>query len=373
MEVKKSIVSIKNITTFSMKMFFRDKRAIFFSLFLPLMIMSIFGVMNFDQATKVKIGIVDESGTEGTSRFTDSLKKIDILTVTEGDLNREKSDLEKGDLDMVLVLPKDFGMNVLESKVTGKPPQAQKLVLLYNEGKQESIIQTGTTVLNQVFDRYTHEVTKTPDLFTLDKQAIVSRNLTFVDFLLPGIVALSIMQMGIFGVVGSFVNWREKGIFRRLLATPVRPTAIIFGQVFTRLILSMLQVTVILLAGVIIFKVHIVGLPLIFLLALLGGTVFLNFGFAVSGIANSQNTVMVLANLIMMPQMFMSGVFFPRDALPDWLYTITAYFPLTYLADAMRNVMIEGKDLFQIWGDVLGLVVWAVVSFIIATRFFRWE
>ncbi len=371
--MNKSLSAIKTIVLYSIKMFFRDKTAIFFSLFLPLVIMSIFGVMNFGAASKVKMGIVDEAKSQATAPVVEGLKKVSNLEITENNLSIEKGELEKGNRDVVLILPKDFGKNIAQLKM-GQKVAPQEIQLLYNNNKQNSTASIGTTIVNQVLDRYTHAVTQTPDIFVLKQEAISSKNLTYVDFLIPGIVALGIMQMSVIGVASVFVNWRERGILRRLLATPVKPRIILFSQVATRLIISIMQTTTILTVGVLFFGIHIAGsIPLILLLGLMGGVVFLCFGFTVSGIGNSQNTVMALANIVMMPMMFLSGVFFPRDGLPNWLQTITHYLPLTYLADALRGVIIDGSSMLAIRNDILGLLVWMVITFILAIRFFRWE
>lgn len=371
--MKKTLTSLETIILYSIKMFFRDKVAVFFSLFLPLVIMSIFGVMNFDQMEKVKFGVVDEAKSQASAPVAEALKKVSNLEVSEGGLNSEKSALEKGERDIVLVIPSDFGKNIGQMKM-GQKPEPKEIKLFYNNTKQESFIQVGVTITNQVLDRYTHAVTETPDLFTLKQEAISSKRFTYVDFLIPGIVSLGIMQMSIFGVASVFVNWRERGVLRRLLATPVRPGTILFSQVITRLIISMLQTAIILAAGVFLFGIHIAGsIPLILFLGLLGGIVFLCLGFMVSGVGNSTNTVMALANIIMMPQMFLGGVFFPRDGLPEWLKVITEYLPLTYLAEALRSVIIDGSGIFAIRYDILGLVIWSIITFVLAVRLFRWE
>ncbi|MEK7447479.1 MAG: ABC transporter permease [Patescibacteria group bacterium] len=371
--MKKSLSSIKTIIIYSIKMFFRDKTAIFFSLFLPIVIMSIFGVMDFGGTAKVKMGVVDEAKNQLSAPVVEGLKKVSNLEITEKDLNTEKSALENGERDIVIILPQDFGQNIGQLKTGGKPTP-QEVQLFYNSNKQNSTASIGITIVNQVLDRYTHAVAQTPDLFILKQEAISSKNLTYIDFLIPGVVALGIMQMSVFGVVSVFVTWRDSGVLRRLLATPVRPRIILFSQVITRLIISVMQTTIVLTVGVLFFGIHIVGsIPLIFLLGVLGGIVFLCLGFAISGVGNSTNTVMALANVVMMPQMFLAGVFFPRDGLPEWLKTITSYLPLTYLADALRSVIIDGSNIVAIRGDILGLLVWIVITFILAIKFFRWE
>jgi ABC-2 type transport system permease protein len=140
------------------------------------------------------------------------------------------------------------------------------------------------------------------------------------------------------------------------------------------MIIGVLQVGLLIGLSVVIFKVQIVGSMLnIFILAFLGVLVFLAFGFAIAGWAKDENQAAPVANLISFPMLFLSGTFIPRETLPEWLQKITGFLPLTYLADAMRQVSTQGADLWQVRGDILGLVVWGVVVFIIAIRVFKWE
>lgn len=122
------------------------------------------------------------------------------------------------------------------------------------------------------------------------------------------------------------------------------------------------------------FDVHLAGnLGAIVLLALLGGAVFVSMGFAVSGWAGSEDVAAPVANAIALPMMFLSGVFFPRDAMPETLRAVADFLPLSYLADALRDVAIDGQTLWSQWDDVLGLTVWLAVTFFVAVRLFRWE
>ena len=109
------------------------------------------------------------------------------------------------------------------------------------------------------------------------------------------------------------------------------------------------------------------------LLAIIGGAVFISMGYAISGVARTEESAAPIANLIALPMFFLSGIFFPREVLPSALESITSFFPLTYLAHGMRQVTAEGYSLAQISGDLLGLSVWMFISFVAATALFRWE
>ena len=337
----------------------------------------------------VKLGIADEAKNEASGKFVESIEQADVFEISTGSVEDEKKLLEAGDRDLLLILPESFGATA-RLDTSGLPAAYQKIVaetgievpaapgplnieLYYNEG-EESKVAIGTSILKEIFHQYEQGITNSQSLFFLESKPVTSRNLTFVDFLIPGIVAMSIMQMGVIGVAASIVSWREKGILRRLLATPVKPFTIIFSQVLTRLIISVLQTTIIVTLGVVFFDLQLIGSPLlVLLLAFLGGIIFLSVGFTISGFGKTHNTVMALSNIIMMPMMFLSGVFFSRDVLPDWLKTITEYLPLTYLADAIRAVMIDGSGLLDVGGEIIGLLVWMVIAFALATKFFKWE
>jgi ABC-2 type transport system permease protein len=105
----------------------------------------------------------------------------------------------------------------------------------------------------------------------------------------------------------------------------------------------------------------------------LGSIIFLAMGFAIAGWAKNEDQAAPVANLLSLPMTFLSGVFFPRDAMPDLLKGITEFLPLTYLSEALRRIANDGAGVVDIGGDLLGLAVWAVIAFIVAVRLFSWE
>ena len=96
-------------------------------------------------------------------------------------------------------------------------------------------------------------------------------------------------------------------------------------------------------------------------------------GLAISGWAKSEETAAPMANVISMPMMFLSGVFFPLSVMPEWLNRWSQYLPLTYLADGMRAITVEGATVITLGNELIGLTVWIIVVFAIATKTFRWE
>jgi ABC-2 type transport system permease protein len=262
----------------------------------------------------------------------------------------------------VLVIPPTF------------QPNRQDSLALYLNAERPQETQVGRMIIQRVLDELVfrqHTEIARPIIHT---ELVNSRNLTYVDFLLPGVLALSIMNSGIFGVAFGFVVLKKRGILRRLLVTPINPNDFIISQVAMRLLVLLLQVSIMVGAGMLLFELHFIGsLFDMLVVGILGGIVFLAIGFTLAGVSKSEDQVAPLANIITLPMMFLSGVFFSRSSLPGIAHIITDFFPLTYLTDALRNIAIEGATLGQVLPQIIGLAVWGVVAVFVAIKAFRWE
>src|SRR5437588_3117769 len=350
------------LTWSSLKAYFRNRGAIFFSLLVPLMIMGIFGLINFGGGTSsVNIGVVDQAHNQVSNTIISNLQGIKAVKLHLGSLDAEKQQLQQGNRDLVAVLPASIGQG------------STAITAYYNQGNPQNS-QVAIAIMNQFLNRASFAFAGISPALTLDTKPVRSRNLTYVDFLVPGMIALSIMQTGLFGVVFTFVQWKQRGILRRLMATPMRVRDFFFSQLVTRLTTVALQIGVLIAVGILLFHFHYQGnLLYLLIVGIVGGGIFLAMGLAISGAAKSEETAAPLANLISLPLMFLSGVFFPRSSMPAWLQTITQYSPLTYVSDALRSISVDGSSLWAVRVDLLGIVIWLAIAVIVATRLFKWE
>lgn len=343
----------------SMKMFFRQKEAIIWTILLPLFMVFLFSFVSFDGFNAISLGVVNQSND---TAFVSALKSVKALKVYEGTHETELQALRDGDRVLVVVLPFKFHPGSSDTVKT----------LLNAEKPQEGNV--ATLLVRRVLDELTFQQNVQLTRPEVSVETVNSRNLNYIDFLLPGILAMSIMQSGVFGVAFGFVLLKKRGILRRLLATPMKPADFIVAQVATRLVVLIAQVLVMIGVGIFFFELHFQGNILnLLVVGVLGGVVFLGIGFALSGLSKSEDQVAPLANIITLPMMLLSGVFFSRSNLPGFAHVITDFFPLTYLADGMRSITLDGASLGDIGGDLLGLTVWAIVSVFLAVKAFRWE
>ncbi|MDP9280879.1 MAG: ABC transporter permease [Chloroflexota bacterium] len=357
---------ILGYTVMLLRAYARDRTALFFGFFFPLLFMVLFGVLNFGGSVRVDLGVVDEAKNDQSASFIATLGKIETFKLTTGERDAELAKLSAGDRDLVLVIPSDFRV------APARPGASVPTLALYRSSAQAEAGAVGTAILNSVIDQLSFAVTQTAPVVSLKSEEVTGRNLKYVDFLTPGIVGMTIMQLGISSVAFAFVADRQRGVIRRIMATPIPRRSYMAAHVLQRLILAVVQVLILLAVAVLAFKVTVVGgLPSLLAVAVLGAVVFLSLGFAVTGLLTSENQAAVATQIVTLPQMFLSGVFFSRDAVPAFLKPVADYLPLTFLNDALRAIATTGASLGDVSGQIIGLAAWAVVSFILAYRLFR--
>jgi ABC-2 type transport system permease protein len=350
----------------SVLMFVRNRAAVFFSLFLPLVIMLIFGVLNFDGPTTVKVGLVDEAQNEASARLTDGLAAFEYLELSGGSRHAKLAELEEGNLGFVVVIPAEFDPQ----------PGRESGLVAYASTADPAQSQIGRGLLQQAVSTALFSPTTLGGVLgapPLRFESVQSRDLGYIDFLVPGIVGMTVMQLGLFGVAFGFVRLKRTGALRRLFATPTSPSYFLAAQVASRLIIGFVQVVILFGIGIW-FGLQMFGdYGSLALIVLLGSVIFLAVGYAIAGWAKNEDQAAPVANLISLPMMFLSGVFFPRDAMPDFLAGITQYMPLTYVNEALRAVVNDGASVTSLGPEMLGMGVWAVITFVLAIRLFRWE
>lgn len=361
-------MTTRALTIAALKMFIRNRQALFFTLFMPFIFIGIFGLIGFDRVPTIDIGVVTSQPDEPTKQFVESLKKISAFKITTGSEADERAELNKGERAIVMILP-----DHLFPAPGTKPTNPQTITLLKNVS-QEQQAQTGIAVVTQLFDKTTLQVVGAPELFKLDVKDINAKKVKYIDFLLPGIVAMSIMQMAVFSVAFVFTDYKEKGILKRLLATPMKPYQFVTANVITRLLVALAQTIILLIFGSLVFHSTIYGAWwLILLVAILGGLMFLGLGFTISGLAKTVDAVPAIANLIIFPMLFLSGIFFPISSMPEWLQSIVSYLPLAPFAHAMREVVANGAGIGAIAHDLYWVGGWAVVLVFTAILTFGFE
>jgi ABC-2 type transport system permease protein len=203
---------------------------------------------------------------------------------------------------------------------------------------------------------------------------VVAKGARYIDFLIPGLLGMNIMSASMWGIGWVIVQTRSRKLLKRLMATPMRKRDYLFSHILGRLIFLVLEVAVLLGFAVLVFDTVIQGnLLLIGLLSFLGAMTFAGIGLLVSSRARTAETVSGLMNAVMLPMFLLSGVFFSTENFPGWMQPFITLLPLTALNDALRAVINEGVGLFAVLSPMVILAGWAVLSFVVALKVFRWS
>jgi ABC-2 type transport system permease protein len=208
---------------------------------------------------------------------------------------------------------------------------------------------------------------------TSDVQVAVAGS-RYVDWLVPGLLGMTIMSDSLWGVGFSIVQARSRKLLKRLVATPMRRSDYLLGQALARLLFLVFELGVLLTVGHWAFGVPIRG-PWwsIVVVSVLGALGFAGIGLLAASRARTVEALSGLLNFILLPMWIVSGVFFASSNFPDAVQPLIQALPLTALNDALRAVMLEGAGLRAIATEILILAAWGGLSFALAVRLFRWR
>ncbi len=195
---------------------------------------------------------------------------------------------------------------------------------------------------------------------------------SYSNYVLPGIIAMTIMQTGIYGLAYWMIDLKTRGVIKRFLATPLTRTEFVFGIIGSRVVVILAEVLVLTLLGVLAFKTQFAGnIISTIVIAGLGSGIFLIVGLLISNFANSYEAAAPITSAIGLPLTFLGNIFYPIDILPPFLQVVAKLLPITYLADGLRQAYLFDFDFYKIGKDVLALSIWLVVMLIILLSVFK--
>ena len=195
----------------------------------------------------------------------------------------------------------------------------------------------------------------------------------YIDFLIPGLLGMNLMNSGMWGIGFALVDMRQRKLLKRFVGTPMRRGDFLLALMSSRLVLMIIEIGLLLTLGVLVFHMRVLGSVLaILFLGALGAMAFGGIGLLTASRAQKIESVSGLMNLVMMPMWIFSGVFFSYERFPAVIQPVIKALPLTALNDALRASILEGTPLLHQWSRLLVLALWGGVSFMLALKWFRW-
>ena len=198
-------------------------------------------------------------------------------------------------------------------------------------------------------------------------------DIKYIDFLVPAVLAMTIMMGAMMGMGESLAGERERGELARLFMTPTSVATVVGGKIISRLTIQIATAMVLIVAAIVLFGVTINGsMVLTILLMVLTALCFVGFGIMISARVGTQEDYIQMVMPFTMPMMFISGVFYPLETMP-WIFQKIAYLvPLTYANNALRGVMLKGAGIGDIWTSIAVLLGFTLLFFALGvTRFNR--
>lgn len=348
----------------NLKMMTRNRQSIFWALAFPLIFTVIFGFFFGSNISAGSIALINNSNTPLSQSLTKAMTDATVFTVkTDVSESEARSQLSKSQISVVVIIPQDFGAS------TANAPKNITIVQDPANAQAYSVVAAFINQFLTQVDFQTHNITPT---FSINTEKTNSRNLNYFDFVLMGLIGMALMNSSVQGISISMANYREDKILKRITTTPLPTWKFIAAEVMSRLIINIVQISLILGVGVYGFNAHIYGnIFLIYLFGMLGALLFQCFGFMVAALTKTTDAAEGMATAITIPMMFLTGVFFPIDSLPKWLFSIVQYLPLAPLLRMIRAIGSASASPLADPKNIAIVLVWILITLVISVRRFR--
>lgn len=209
---------------------------------------------------------------------------------------------------------------------------------------------------------------------TLHKESVTGRPIRYVDWVMPGVLAMNMMFSCLFGVGYVIVRYRKNGMLKRLKATPLTPLEFLAAQVLSRLWLIVMSTVIVFMA-----TDWLIGFPMfgsyfdLLLVCAVGALSLASLGMVVAARTTSEELAAGLLNMMSWPMTFLSGVWFSLEGVRPFLQKAAQFAPLTHIIDAARAIMLDGASLMDVSGHLLILLAMSVGCLALGAWLFRWE
>lgn len=339
-----------------LKMFYRNPGILFWAFGFPLIMAGILGLaFTKKQEQKYIISVFEEKESENNYNTVSSLKPPSggyaVYEFRKQSWESSVLSMKRGEISLILkILP------------------SGEYEFYFDPNNQTSHI------CYLLLQRSIHEKDSSEGSSDSSVRQMETKGSRYIDFLIPGLLALGVMNSCLWGTAWSLIELRMKKLLRRMMATPLPKSYFLFSHLLMRIILSGLEFVFLIIFGYFVFSVEVQGsLAALFLIFIAGNLAFTGIAVLISSrVANSQ-IGNGLINLVSFPMTICSGVFFSYHGFPELFRNIVKYFPLTVLADGVRAVFTEGAGLQESAFPILFLSFIGVLFFGAGIKMYKWD
>jgi ABC-2 type transport system permease protein len=347
----------------------RDPLTTIILLGIPVLLVLIFGsLVNSGDNLSVRVAVVNNSQEQFAKDFDKALSQVKPFEQSDEklSLSEARDKMNNDDLDGIIELPRGFG-----AMRDGIPQGTTKLYY------DKADTQTGDIVagiMRSVVEDTNKQLVNSPTPITIENTPINVSEASAFDNIFAMFTGMAIMMVGVFAVGSVFPLAKKTGVLRRLHSTPLKSREIILGTTISYAVIGLLCVTVLTALALLVFDLNMRGDWFVYgSFLLLSLVVMLGIGLAIGGIAKNSTQSDIMGQIIFLLSLSVSGVWFPRALMPDFLQSITSYIPLTPIIEGIRAIVTENASLSALGPEIMVLAAWGIVVYAIGIRTFKWE
>ena len=366
--IHNSLQRIYAIIVKELRQLSRDRPTFGMIVMIPLIQLLLFGFAINTNVRNLPVALVDNSHSEIARTIIADLKATQVVQFVESYSTSHEAinALTRGDVRAALIIPKD-----LAQRMDDERPLAQWII----DGSD-------TMVGNAIFGL------KNMPLNTLNSRALASSyNIQKSTFemtlfynperrsainIVPGLVAIILTMTMVLFTSAALVRERERGNLELLITTPVKPMELMIGKIVPYVFVGLIQMSIILGLGHLIFDVPISGrIDQLLLAALVFISASLTLGMLISTIAKTQLQAMQLTVFLLIPSILLSGFMFPYEGMPSLAQWIAEVLPATHFIRLIRGIVLRAATLIDLWPDLLWLIGFTVIGLLVAAKRFK--
>lgn len=373
-KIRRALLPVWVFAKIDTRRLFRDKVAIFFTFLFPLIFLFVFGgIFGRSSDVSFNVAVINQSQSDFAKTFSKQLLDSKMLKDKDDITTKAQAEeaMSRSQIDAAIILPETFG----EVKQGQQYPSGQ-VQLLYSRNNEQSAQALGSVLQGILTGVNTKLVGAATEPFTVKSTSTGKEGLSSFDYLFAGLIGFSVLGMGLFGPTNVFPRLKQRGVLRRYHTTSLKVWQFVMGNILSNSVGALLSISFMIIVALTVpfFNAHLQGNLLeLALFVILGAIVIFGIGLTIGGWAKNENQAAPLSNLVSFPMMFLSGTFFPRFLMPEWLQTVSAFLPLTPFIDGVRMIMVEGRHLIDVLPQIGMLAAWGIVIYLIAFKVFRWE
>lgn len=378
--MNKRLFSFKRLLAIMKKEFIQLKRdpvSLRLPIIMPIFMMILFGYAVTTEVEKIPTAVFDQSKTQESREYVDKFvasNYFDVLYYVSSD--KELSNLiDSGKAKAGLIIPSGYAEDIRRSKT----PDTQLIIDGTDPTTARTALSSGQLV-NQIYSQSFKEkalkkigasAAKLPGI-SMSNRVWYNPNLKSTRFTIPGLVGLILQNITVMLTAFAMVREKERGTIEQLIVTPIRPVELILGKLIPYILIGYAGFLFSLALCIFWFGVEVSGsLTLLLILGFLFVICALSIGMLISTLAKNQFQAMMVALLIMLPSILLSGFVFPREAMPLIIYLSGYAIPLTYFLEIVRGIVLKGIGLNFLFKDVLALGIFTFLLLGVATLRFR--